>query len=164
MYKYIIRLIITAIIIVLLVTSKKTIISKIDINKIDIDTTSLIINNKGYISIKKINLKQILLDINDPNNNIENNVTIKDIDETKKYFLIMAHSGSGPKAYFKNLKYLNIGDVINISYNNISYNYHITNIERQEKNGNIYIKKSNNTLVLTTCDINNKQLIIYAKI
>ena len=160
MYKHLIRIII--LIIIFLLIPQKTIINKISLDKLNKSTKPSVIN-KGSISIEKINLYYNLLDINDPNNNIESNVTIKDIDENNNYYLIMAHSGTGPKAFFKNLKYLNIGDKITITYSNITNNYYITSIERQEKTGTISIKKDYNTLVLTTCDTNNKQLIIYAK-
>ena len=163
MYKHIIKIIFILLLISLILPPKNK-LEKANMDKTNKNSIPLVVDNKGYITITKINLKYKLLDINDPSNNIESNVTIKDIDEEKNYFLIMAHSGTGPKAFFKDLKYLKLGDNINITYNNLTYNYYVTSIERQEKTGTISIKKDQNTLVLTTCDTNNKQLIIYAKI
>ena len=118
---------------------------------------------KGSISIESIKLYKDLYHISSANNNIEKNVTIKDFDEENNFFILMAHSGSGPIAFFKDLNKLDIKTKIKITYNNKEYYYYVTNIERQEKTGSIIIKKDRNTLVLTTCDNNNKQLIIYAK-
>lgn len=125
----------------------------------------------GYLEIEKINLKQPLYKINSDKNNIEENVTIlkESIPPNKENSIIFlaAHSGSGKIAFFNNLNKLNIKDKIKLSYKNITYQYIITDIWEEKKNGYIHVNKSEKKqLVLTTCSTenNNKQLIINSKL
>lgn len=133
----------------------------------DIKISNVIDNDYlGYIDIPKINLKKNLFKINSKKNNIEYNVEVlkESIfpDKDNSIIFLAAHSGDGNNAYFNDLKLLNNGDIVIISYNNIVYKYTI--IEKKEVIKNGYItgnRKSNNEIVLTTCsDSKGKQLII----
>lgn len=121
----------------------------------------------GNIYIPKINLYKPLYSPSSNKNNIEENVTILDgtifpNDESSIIFLA-AHSGNGYKAYFDNLKYLDIDDLIYLTYYDKTYTYAVTNIREVDKNGYITGSRTNNhEIILTTCsDTKGKQLIIY---
>ncbi|MBP5678796.1 MAG: sortase [Bacilli bacterium] len=122
----------------------------------------------GRIIIPKIQINQSLYDINSPKNNIEENITIlKEStfpDQENSLLFIAAHSGNTKVAFFQNLDQLQIGDEIQILYQNQEYEYNIIDIYEQEKNGYIsgMRQKTKRQLILTTCCPNkdNCQLII----
>lgn len=129
-------------------------------------------NYIAVLEIPKINVKRGLLSIDDRNNNINRNVAIlkgSDMPNIENGLLILAsHSGSASISYFRHLNKLEMSNQVYIYYQNIKYVYEITNIDRQDKTGNISISKKENetNLVLTTCDpINkNKQVVITTKL
>lgn len=129
-------------------------------------------NYIAVLEIPKINVKRGLLSIDDKNNNINRNVAIlkgSDMPNIENGLLILAsHSGSASISYFRHLNKLEMSDQVYIYYQNIKYVYEVTNIDRQDKTGNISISKKENetNLVLTTCDpINkNKQVVITTKL
>ena len=85
-------------------------------------------------------------------------------DEENGNLILASHSGSSKVAFFRNLKNVNMFDVINIFYNNVKYTYEVSNIYEEEKDGDISIKKDENTttLTLTTCIGNTRQLVVIA--
>ena len=108
-----------------------------------------------------------LYDIDNPKNNIEENIEIlkESIFPPNKnsIMFLAAHSGTSNVSYFNNLNKLKINDTIEITINKKTYTYYIKEIYKQKKNGYININKNKeNQLILTTCDpTNNKyQLII----
>lgn len=121
----------------------------------------------GKLIINKLNIDNNLYHINSKNNNVDKNITIlkesiePNIDNS--IFYIAAHSGTGDKAYFKNLNKLKVGDKITLLYKNNYYIYKVKDIFEQDKDGYINInKEKKKQLILTTCSPNhkNKQLII----
>lgn len=121
----------------------------------------------GRLIIEKIKLDQALYDINSPNNNVEENVTILKGSslptDNKGTIFLAAHSGTGDIAYFNDLDKLKVNDEIIFKYNNINYHYLVDKIFEEEKDGDIEItKSSDNQLVLTTCSKKDskKQLIV----
>ena len=121
----------------------------------------------GTLSIKKINLKENIYDINSKENNVEKNITIlkESIypDNTNSIMIIAAHSGEGRIAYFEKLDQLKEKDEITLVYHNKEYNYIVKDIWEEKKNGYININRENKKqLVLTTCspNKNNYQLVI----
>ena len=121
----------------------------------------------GRLIIEKIKLDQALYDINSPNNNVEENVTILKGSSlptnNKGIIFLAAHSGTGDIAYFNDLDKLKVNDEIIFKYNNINYHYLVDKIFEEEKDGDIEItKSSDNQLVLTTCSKKDskKQLIV----
>lgn len=121
----------------------------------------------GKLIINKININHNLYDINNPQNNVDKNITIlsgSTSPELKESIIfIAAHSGTGKTAYFKNLDKLNKNDNITLIYKNKKYNYIVKEKWETNKNGYLDIQKENiNQLILTTCSPNkkNKQLII----
>lgn len=124
-------------------------------------------NSIGSLKINKISLNKKLYPIDSKENNIEKNITILpgSIEPYKKdsIIFIAAHSGTGKKAYFKELNKLKEKDIIILEYKNIRYTYSIKNIWETKKIGTISVPKENkNQLILTTCSMHdkNKQLII----
>lgn len=120
----------------------------------------------GTIEIPKISLEKKLYSIESSINNIEENVTILNeiIGKDNKIDLLVlaAHSGTGEKAFFKNIDKLTTGDEINITYKKERYIYIVKKITEQPKIGYINISKTKSSqLFLTTCSkTEGKQLII----
>lgn len=138
-------------------------------NKPTIQINSNNIDNKNYLIIEKINLKQPFYDINNENNTIEKNIEVlkESImpDKENSIVIIAAHSGEGNIAYFNDLIDLNINDELILYYKNKYYKYNIIEIYEENKYGYIDVDKSiNDQLILTTCHPkkSNKQLVINA--
>ena len=124
-------------------------------------------NSIGKLTIDKISLNKKLYPINSKENNIEKNITILpgsiEPSNENSIMFIAAHSGTGKKAYFKELHKMKKNDSIILEYKNIRYTYIIKNIWETKKLGTISVPKENiNQLILTTCSMKDKenQLII----
>lgn len=122
--------------------------------------------NTNYIAVLEIptiNLKKGLVHINSKYNHVDKNIQIisGDIYNLESNSIILAaHSGTGYKAFFKNLYKLELGNYAHVYYNNKKFNYIVSDIYAEKKDGNIEIPASNNLLVLTTCYKGNKQLVV----
>lgn len=121
----------------------------------------------GKLIIKKLSIENNLYDINNIKNNVDENITILKgsipPENSNSILFLAAHSGTGPKAFFKNLNQLEIGDTIQLIYNHKNYLYTVQNKWETIKDGNIEVAKNNKKqLILTTCSPNkeNLQLII----
>lgn len=126
----------------------------------------------GEIEIPKINLKKELFGINDINNDVEKNIEILKESSMPNIengnFILAAHSGVSKKAFFKNLYKLKENDIIIIYYNNLKYEYKVTNIYTELKKDGITIYRDLNksTITLTTCakDYKNNQLVVIGEL
>ena len=124
----------------------------------------------GILKIPKINLRQGFYSINSKNNNINKAVTI--LKESTfpspngSIIYLIAHSGNGYLAFFKDLDKLSINDIITLDINNNSYQYVINDKYDMPKNGKITVNHNihENYLVLSTCLGSDKQLIITSKL
>ena len=124
----------------------------------------------GILKIPKINLRQGFYSINSKNNNINKAVTI--LKESTfpssngSIIYLIAHSGNGYLAFFKDLDKLSINDIITIDIGNNSYQYVINDKYDMPKNGKITVNHNihENYLVLSTCLGSDKQLIITSKL
>ena len=146
-------------------------INKINYNK-EVSSNNIIIekdNNYIYakLIIDKIGINKNLYEIDNPNNNIEKNITIlkESImpDKKNSIVFIAAHSGTGEIAFFEELDKLEENDEVILIYNNKKYIYKVLNIWEENKNGYINVnKEKENQLILTTCSPHkeNYQLII----
>lgn len=126
---------------------------------------SKINNNDTYdaiLSIPQINLKKGIYSKDDERNNIEKNITIHSLSDYPEYensnLILMAHSGSGVKAYFKDINKLNEDSLIEYFYKNTKYVYKIDNYYTIEKNGSAKLKRNPNkkTITLITCSQTDK--------
>lgn len=115
----------------------------------------------GYLVIPKVNMKLGFYNVDNEKNNVGENVTLIDTGINNTY-LLAAHSGSGPLAYFNDLRYLSVGDKITLIIDGNIMNYKVVNIRNEIKNGKINIKNEKNQVILTTCNQVKKgyQLII----
>lgn len=117
----------------------------------------------GTLEIPKIKVKKGFVDPSSKYNDIDYNVTIIETsvfpDVEKGAFILAAHSGSGPLAYFKDLYKLNVGDKAYVSYKGIKYTYKIVKIYKQKKQGyvTIYRDPDKTTLALITCTKGDKK-------
>ena len=121
----------------------------------------------GKLIIKKLNINHNLYDINNPQNNVDKNISILNGSifppSKESIIFIAAHSGTGKIAYFKNLDLLKQNDIVTFIYKNKKYNYIVKEKWETNKNGYINVpKESTEQLILTTCSPNQeqKQLII----
>lgn len=121
----------------------------------------------GRIIINKLNINKDLYSIDNPNNNIEKNITILNYSipptEDNSIMFIAAHSGNSEISYFKNLDKLKENDEIILIYQNKEYTYTVKNYWEEEKNGYINVQKlKEKQLILTTCSPSkeNIQLIV----
>ena len=115
----------------------------------------------GFLDIPAIKLSKGFLDRNSKYNNVDRNILVlkeSDYPDVEKGNLIIAgHSGTGPKAFFKYLYKLKIGDIAKVTYKGYVYTYKIVNIEQQPKTGTITINRNyeKRTLTLITCTFEN---------
>ena len=105
----------------------------------------------GYLVIPKVNMKLGFYNVDNEKNNVGENVTLIDTGINNTY-LLAAHSGSGPLAYFNDLRYLSVGDKITLIIDGNIMNYEVVNIRNEIKNGKINIKNEKNQVILTTCN------------
>lgn len=124
----------------------------------------------GILTIEKLNLEQGFYDKDNPENNVDKNITFLDPtnypDEKNGNVILVAHSGSSSIAYFKHLYQLSVGDIASIRYKGKTYTYKIDNIYTEIKDGDvtIYRDTSKNTLTMITCtkDDDTRQTIYIA--
>lgn len=124
----------------------------------------------GIVDISKIGLYKGFYNKNSNLNNVKFNLYVlpeSNYPDTESGNLIIAgHSGNYNNSYFANLYLLELGDTINIHYNNKNYVYKIDKIYNEEKTGRVRIlrNKSKTTLTLITCtkDDNYHQTIYIA--
>ena len=117
----------------------------------------------GTLTISKLNLSNNIYNIDNPHNNVDENVTI--LNDDNNLIVLAAHSGPGYIAFFDDLDKLELNDTINLTYKKKEHVYKIINIEEQAKDGTIEINKTNTKrLILTTCSKKDKskQLVITA--
>lgn len=151
-------------------------IIKIEKNEtISIETTSLIKHTIPYITIQEkpigkliipsISLIQDLYQQDSKENTIEKHVEILKSTNYPSHIYIAAHSGEGEIAYFNNIIYLEKGNIIELYYYDDYRIYEVEEISKVDKMGYIGIPKTNNSLILTTCDQNDlsKQIIVRCK-
>lgn len=124
----------------------------------------------GIVDISKIGLYKGFYNKNSNLNNVKFNLYVlpeSNYPDTESGNLIIAgHSGNYNNSYFANLYLLELGDTINIHYNNKNYVYKIDKIYNEEKTGRVRVlrNKSKTTLTLITCtkDDNYHQTIYIA--
>lgn len=115
------------------------------------------------LSIPKINLKKGMYKVGDIRNNIDNNIMIHSDsiypDNDNSNIILLGHSGSGKKAFFKDLKELDTDSLIELYYKHTKYVYKIDNIYKVLKTETINIENDSNkkAVTLITCDSNNKE-------
>lgn len=113
------------------------------------------------LEIPKINLQKGIYNISDKRNNIDENVTILNIEDNLKYLVLVSHSGNAFNAYFNDLYKLYFDDSVIIYYNKQKIEYKVKRIYRHNKNKNFHLKQNDeNKLILITCLNKEKYLII----
>ena len=152
-----------------------------DVNTTEVNTDEEETNTKnyqdiesyiGYLEIPKIKFKRGFYNITSKLNTVEANIEIikgSDMpDVTNGNLIIAGHSGTGWKAFFKNLYKLEVGDEAIVTYAGINYKYKITNIYKQKNTGTVSIKRNydKSTLTLITCtkDDSSTQTIYIAEL
>ena len=126
----------------------------------------------GYLEIPKIKFKRGFYNITSKLNTVEANIEIikgSDMpDVTNGNLIIAGHSGTGWKAFFKDLYKLEVGDEAIVTYAGINYKYKITNIYKEKNTGTVSIKRNydKTTLTLITCtkDDSSTQTIYIAEL
>lgn len=117
----------------------------------------------GYLEIPKIGFRKELVDKDSEENNVEKNLFITNNsnypDVEKGNLIIAGHSGTGYKAFFKNLYKLQKDDIAKVEYKGKTYIYKIVKIYEQRKKGTVAIYRDyeKTTLTLITCTKDNDQ-------
>lgn len=134
------------------------------------DNQSTIKTKNNYIAvlkIPKIGLEKGLCYKGEPCNNVDQNIKILEEsnmpDQAHSNLILVAHSGNGRAAYFKNIHKLEVKDTISIFYKNSEYQYEVVNWYEIEKTGVAEIVRNSekNTLTLITCIHNTNKQVIY---
>ena len=126
----------------------------------------------GYLEIPKIKFRRGFYNIDSRLNTVEANIEIikgsEMPDVTNGNLIIAGHSGTGWKAFFKNLYKLEVGDEAIVTYAGVNYKYKITNIYKEKNTGTVSIKRNydKTTLTLITCtkDDSSTQTIYIAEL
>ena len=126
----------------------------------------------GYLEISKIKFRRGFYNIDSKLNTVEANIEIikgsEMPDVTNGNLIIAGHSGTGWKAFFKDLYKLEVGDEAVVTYAGINYKYKITNIYKEKNTGTVSIKRNydKTTLTLITCtkDDSSTQTIYIAEL
>ena len=87
--------------------------------------------------------------------------------ENGSNIVLVAHSGIGYNILFDRLDVLNLEDEVNLYFNQSKYRYKVKKILKKDKKDVLsLIKSKNNTLMLITCDKQEKEknLIVYLKL
>lgn len=105
----------------------------------------------GYLIIDKIEMNLPFYEEISKKNNVNQNIFYINTG-VKDTFLFAAHSGTGPLAYFNDIRYLEKKDIIKVNMQNKTYTYEVTSIKRSVKNGKLNISNLEGMLYLTTCD------------
>lgn len=114
-------------------------------------------NYIGYLEIPKIKFRRGFYNLDSTLNTVESNIEViegSNMPNIENSNLIIAgHSGTGWKAFFKDLYKLDYGDEAVISYGGLNYKYKITNIYQVDNTGTVAIKRNydKTTLTLITC-------------
>ena len=138
---------------------------KISKNEAEISEDSSF-NVLGNIKIPKINLENTLYPIGSPLNTVDKNIEVLSSsnmpDEDGGNFILAAHNGYSPIAYFHNLNKLSIGDEVFVSYNGVDYRYVVNDIYDVIKTGKVEIKRDKNrrTITMITFKGEDKQLVV----
>ena len=152
-----------------------------DVNTTEVNTDEEETNTKnyqdiesyiGYLEIPKIKFRRGFYNITSKLNTVEANIEIikgSDMpDVTNGNLIIAGHSGTGWKAFFKDLYKLQVGDEAIVTYAGINYKYKITNIYKEKNTGTVSIKRNydKTTLTLITCtkDDSSTQTIYIAEL
>lgn len=150
-----------------------------NVNTTEVETTDEEVNTYsdiesyiGYLEIPKINFRRGFYNIDSNLNTVESNIEIikgSDMPNiTNGNLIIAGHSGTGWKAFFKDLYKLEIGDEAIVTYAGINYRYKITNIYKEQNTGTVSIKRNydKTTLTLITCtkDDSSTQTIYIAEL
>ncbi len=128
-----------------------------EVKKEEKDDTYVYEDYLGVMDIPKINFHRGFYKKDSNLNNVNFNLYVHPIsnypDTNKGNLIIAGHSGNYNNSYFRDLYLLQIGDIINIDYNNSKYTYKIVNIYNEEKTGMIRIirNKEKTVLTLVTC-------------
>ncbi len=126
----------------------------------------------GYLEIPKIKFRRGFYNIDSSLNTVEANIEIikgsEMPDVTNGNLIIAGHSGTGWKAFFKDLYKLEVGDEAIVTYAGVNYKYKITNIYKEKNTGTVSIKRNydKTTLTLITCtkDDSSTQTIYIAEL
>lgn len=114
-------------------------------------------NYIGYLEIPKIKFKRGFYDTSSSLNDVEANIEVikgsSMPDVLNGNLIIAGHSGTGWKAFFKDLYKLELNDEATVTYNGSNYIYKIVNIYKEKNTGTIGIRRNynKNTLTLVTC-------------
>ncbi len=142
-------------------------------NQDEVEVDNVYVNKYiAVLEIPNINLKKGIFSKDNVNNNVDKNIqilnesTMPNIENGN--FILAGHSGSSNVSFFRDLGYLNNGDLIYVYYDNLKYTYKVVDSYLELKDGDIQIHRDyeKTTITLTTCsqNDNDKQLVVVGEL
>ena len=136
------------------------------------ETTQVNYEYIGALEIPVIDFRRGFVAMDDPNNTVDKNIEVIEQSDMPNVqngnLIIAAHSGTGRRAYFKNLNKVVIGAEVYVYYDNIKYTYQVIDIYEVEKTGEVMIERNREakTLTLITCKPNSdtKQIVVICEL
>lgn len=116
----------------------------------------------GKITIPKISLERGFVSKNSKYNSINYGIETHKISTYPNVsggnLILLSHSGTSYRSFFRNLYKLELGDDCYIEYQGVKYHFVITKIYNQPKTGKVVIDRNykKTTLTLITCTHNSK--------
>lgn len=163
--KYLLVIVSIFICINLVIKRNNLYIEETKINNTLVKETTNNSNGDSYdylLVIPQINLKKGIYSKDNIHNDINENVTIHSEsdypDSINSNLILMAHAGTGSKAFFKDIYKLNNDSLVEFYYKGVKYVYKIDSFYEVDKTGNITFKRDSNrkTITLITCSQSDK--------
>lgn len=139
---------------------------KVSINSSNVSSVKGEDEYYARVVIPKIGVNQYLYPVGSSENTVDKNIEIIKgsslPDQVSGNLILAAHNGISPVAYFHDLNKLEIGDLIDVSYGGIDYEYIVSYIYDVKKTGKVSIKrdKTKTSITLITCLGEDRQLVV----
>ena len=126
----------------------------------------------GVLEIPSIDFMKGFHEYGNINNHVDKNLEVIEPSDmpnvVNSNLIIAAHSGTGSKAFFKNLHKVKVDDLVNVYYEGVIYVYKVVDIYEVDKTGEVEINRNGNntTLTLITCKPKDdtKQIVVICEL
>lgn len=141
-------------------------VSQLNVKKI-IGQSRAILKKEEFpiLVINKISFKENIYPIGDSRNHIDKNLELLYADYEKHNYIIVAHSGTGKAAYFKNLNKLEKDDLVTIQgKTTIKYKVFSKYLIKKAKQNSLKLSNKTGNLQLITCDRKEKDKFLVVEL
>ena len=119
------------------------------------------------LNIPKIHLSRNIYSLDSFYNNVDYNIELLDDSSVlRRLFFLAGHSGNGDYCFFNHLVDLSLGDRVFVSFEDVFYEYVVTDIYYIDKSGFMDVSCDRDCLYLITCSLvySGKQLIVFCQL